>query len=528
MRMLPKHLWAVDQRGRKGEAQIFRLLQLLDFGDSSVALHSQNVMGGHDQAWSEIDFLLLLPQAIVGLEVKAGKVVCQDGVWYVLTEEGTTAYSKHKSPFVQISNALDHFRSGWFKTTFADRFTQVPFVKLSILCGNNRPQYAAGHAPPELPDEFTLYAEDLQQSQFKQRVLQALTCHIDQAHVGRATGLLPQDIDEIAQALRPDIDLSDQSSAVTQSLAQEQTRLTREQYCLVDQWQQEDRLLVNGGAGTGKTHLLIYAARKALANKQRVLVVTKSSDLSKFLHSKLKRRVCCLNGHDLAQHKDQTPYDLLLVAEGQDLCNPSALILLNGLLHKGLSRGRWRWFGDFENQFNPNQSFSQQTLSTLKSYTTGDAEVTLKHNVRNTPEIVGWLEEVCRARMGKSTVNGGGHEVRVLKEDVFELLLSGQYDYVNYGFIDLKQVVLLYVYESDLENLRCFKKIHNLIRYIGDIESFKGIDAMFVFIVGLESVTQSQQLRDLVYKSVSRARSLCFIRHRHGLNQALIRLVNED
>ena len=86
MKMLPSHIWN-NSPHKKGESQVFALLSAINLSNFCVALHTQNIHGGKKQAWHELDFLVLTERAILGVEVKAARAVCVDGVWFFYNKD---------------------------------------------------------------------------------------------------------------------------------------------------------------------------------------------------------------------------------------------------------------------------------------------------------------------------------------------------------------------------------------------------------------------------------------------------------
>jgi len=526
MKMIPAHIWD-KPKGVKGEPQIFDLLSNVNLGRGDVCLHSQNLTGGKGQAWSEIDFLLLTPRAVVGIEVKAGVVRSHDGKWSVLDSNGNVVYTKFKSPLVQVSDALESFRTGWFKDSFGDQFKRVPLVKIAVLCSNHRPNYAGGISPPELTDEFTLYSEDLKLVDFKGHINAAIDHHLENVHPRRPTELSERDIIDIAVALRPNLDVSYASKTATAALYREQNELTVEQYATVDQFASFQRLVIDGGAGTGKTFLLIYGAMQEVSEGKRVAVVTRNSKLLDYLKGQLEGKATCSDAEGILASSKDSLFDVVFVDEGQDLCNEASIDAIDSSIDGGLSKGRWRWFGDFQNQFSEDTSFEQDALDYLLECTGNGAFLPLKHNVRNTPNIVSWLENVCHARVGETKVKGAGPEVAFKDYKEFEALLCGYKEDPYYGDIDLKESVLLYVNDNDLSEIRCLDYLHKCGCRVSQINEFKGLEAMFVFVYGLDGAKNQMTLRDLAYKAVSRARNLCLLSSNDSLMEKLRKIKKE-
>ncbi len=511
MKALPAHIWDRKSKLGKGEPQVFDLLQQIDISASSIFLHSQNLMGGKFQAWSEMDFLIISKKAIIGVEVKAGKVTCIEGSWHVFSPNGKSVYSKNKSPLVQVSDALESFRTGWFKQNFGKQFSDLPFVKIAVLCSNHRPDFKDNCAPPELPHEFTVYEEDLTPETFKDFLNLAVQFHINNFHPKKNQELNTSSIKEIAYKMRPNFDVSYASTSALSALNEEQTQLTQEQYTVVDQFESFNRLLLDGGAGTGKTYLLIYSAMQEVSRGRTVAIISRSDLLLQFIIQKVDKSVACISLNDSEINLGGIIYDVLLVDEGQDLCNQLDIDLLDSLIKDGLEGGRWRWFADFENQFSSTAVIDPDCLSYLKDCTGNNSIFRLNHNVRNTPNIVSWLEGVCKARIGTTKVKGAGPEVNLITFSQLGDLFCGEELDTKFGEISLSESVLLFVNDDDLKGLPCRDRLSRSGCEVSEINAFKGLEAMFVFIIGLEKINDLDLLRDLAYKSVSRARNICFI-----------------
>ena len=137
MKLIPPKIWHHEIKN-SGERYVNDLLEKINLSSYDIALHSQNVSGGKKQAWSEIDFLVITKRAIVGIEVKAGPVRYLDGYWIIYDDIACTKehHRKRKSPLVQVSNAVDTLREKWFSDD--QIYKKLPFVKVAILCNNNR------------------------------------------------------------------------------------------------------------------------------------------------------------------------------------------------------------------------------------------------------------------------------------------------------------------------------------------------------------------------------------------------------
>jgi hypothetical protein len=506
VKVIPSVIWNSNRRSDKGEPQVKGLLEDINIGSSGVAMHSQNIHGGKKQAWHELDFLVISNRAIIGIEVKAGKVICRDGIWQVLKhDQRTVAYEKRKSPLVQASDALEHLRNVFFKKTYKYKYSQLPFVKIAVLCSNTRPDQDMGL---EMVDELTIYEEDLSPAVFKKRLNIAIQYHITEGHVGTAMELSDEEVDSISNAIRPDLDLSYPSSSHMEHLRASQDTLTDEQLKFTDLIDAFPRYIVDGGAGTGKTFLLTYDAMRQSAKGKRVGILTPNTKLAEHIAKSCGKNVVCFSENNLSE---KSPFDVLYVDECQDFINEKGMSLIEFSVSGGLADGVWRLFGDFENQLSSNKRNDPDVWELLLECASNNVPIKLSRNVRNTPEILKWLEISCSARIGKTDVKGHGPEVQIISSDDFSMYLSGDKEHPLYGWIDQKEAVTLYPESIDHAAIKTIVSRVKNTYLVSSIEEFKGLEANVVFVCGTEQVTDSGILRDQLYKGVSRARNLCLI-----------------
>src|SRR5690554_4688586 len=89
-----------------GERKIFEYLESDSGSKDWVVLHSLNIMQHTSNLYGEIDFVVFAPgKGIFCLEVKSGRVIRENGVWYYVDRFG----NKHKSsrgPFKQVQEGM--------------------------------------------------------------------------------------------------------------------------------------------------------------------------------------------------------------------------------------------------------------------------------------------------------------------------------------------------------------------------------------------------------------------------------------
>lgn len=517
MRVLPERIWGNTKRSRSGEPLIFKLLESINLGETSVALHSLNLVGNRKQKSFELDFLVVTTNFILGLEVKAGKVESKDGVWIVYEHDRpwVESYRKKVSPFVQALNALDKFRTEWIPETFAGDqrrlFGSQIFVPVAILCENSQPDRGFEN-PSEMPPSSVLWKEDLfDPDKFKMRLNEAVNFYRQQVYKSHAIQKLSADsVNILTSTIRPDLDLSYPSIAALNSISEEQKSLTEQQYQLVDQLSVFDRLIIDGGAGTGKTFALLYGARMEAEVEVKTAILTRAPILLDSLKKQFENTSVDVLNPDQAGGIE-AEYEVVFVDEGQDLCNEEDLSTIDRLLVGGIEQGRWRWFGDFENQNNPEKRINIEVFDLLKSFSTGSKGViSFTHNVRNTPAIVKWLEIFCHARLGKTIIRGNGPEVCIVEPEEMRGWTNSAVFSERFGSLVRDEVIILVPKEA-MKTSTVLRKFAMAGFRIESIEDFKGMESRAIWVYGLTSELLTGELIDLLYKSVSRATGLVLV-----------------
>jgi len=235
------------------------------------------------------------------------------------------------------------------------------------------------------------------------------------------------DIQALVTFLRGDFDLVPQLSAQLDDAASNLLKLTEEQYAVLEALDSFPRLIVQGGAGTGKTLLAAECAvREARSGSPRVLFLCFNRLLAAFLEGVLKPRCQagrvevksaysflnqlihssslasefrekCRGQPDDVIYKRLFPeyavlaivegvetYDVLVLDEAQDLMNDAALDIFDGCLKGGLEAGRWRFFCDANNQGSVYGTFNEAAFTRLMRF--GHSTV-VSTNRRNTRQI---------------------------------------------------------------------------------------------------------------------------------------------
>lgn len=418
-RMIPS---TVDPSVRSGaERKLFTLFRDAPGTEEWVCLHSLGLARHATKRRGEIDFLLLTKKGIFVLEVKGGRVAREGGVWQ-FTDRYGVAHEKNESPFDQASSAMFALEQDIRRAFQDDR-------------RRSRLLFGFGVMFPDITYDVTGSEADSRQVYDVRARRHPVSQFIDRlANYWRGRDLRPRysptekDIEALVDFLRGDFDLVPTLGVQAEDAAGKFLSLEKEQYAVLDSLEQyaTPRILVQGGAGTGKTLLATEAARReARRSNQRVLFLCYNRLLARFLGIRLqaegsnvavKSIFSLLN--DLIQSSSLaeefnfrreavdpatvyrelfpeyallallestvTPFTSLIIDEAQDMMTDNFLDIIDAYLEGGLESGRWWIFCDGNNQAAVFGAFDESALRRLMAF---DHHLILPTNRRNTKPI---------------------------------------------------------------------------------------------------------------------------------------------
>jgi hypothetical protein len=412
--MIPDVLLRTDSRA---EAKIFRILQDVSLGHDWTAYHSLNCSEHAYKHWAEIDFLLVGPPAILVVEVKGGRVQCKDGIWTYTDRFGRTR-TNSEGPYRQARTAMYALRE-----LLSNRYEldAIESGRIPLGFGVVFPDIGWEIDTPECPADITADRLMVATPEYAAKYIKHLVSYWKGKQAGAST-LANEELREIRSRLRPDVDVYPPLSQSLGATLTELQHLTEEQYERLELIEQNERTIVTGGAGTGKTFLLMQYARRCAARGLRVSIVVHSPLLAAHLRSGTQDPAISIASVEALETALRDPADVLLVDEGQDLMNVDALAELSALVKGGLDEGRWCWFMDENNQSGVAGTFDSEALSYLQTGlgTGRPVKLPLRRNCRNTKEIVRQVQLWTGADIGITEVSGFGNRpqaVAVLPPD---------------------------------------------------------------------------------------------------------------
>lgn len=561
-----------------GEVLVFGALRDVRVRPAWTVLHSLHLPNHVRQVEGEADFVILMPGlGVLCVEVKSHlSADYVDGAWY-LGKHGGPDYRGPVRQAEMVARSVKKKVAGAFPA--ASRFLFWPAVIFTHCVPAARAATGDWHAWQ------LLTSADLERSPLD-RLLEAvmLRARDHMAGVSHARWFDPSsdrpsvaDCAEIRRILRPDLHFLPATSSIRARRVQEIRRFTDEQLAVIDGLDGvNERALIEGPAGTGKTVLAFEEARRVSALGARTALLCFNQQLAAYLRSEAKafrlrgveistlhalmRRTVADHGNvDLGVDDNDywarelpeaalsilinqdPPFDVLIVDEAQDLAESAYLDVMDALLDGELSGGQWRMFADFERQ----AIYSAEPAEAIEKLTArarNTARYRLRRNCRNTPRVAEYIVRLGGLRPGythvlrpdcgpSGTPRTGFYSSR---EQQAELLRSAIDDLVEVGEFSADDIVVLSpVVDScarrlsesnDGRPLTPLPARRRDVSSYGTVSAFKGLEAPVVILTDIEDV-RSFHAQRLFYVGVSRATDRLCVLVRDGLQSQIAQLV---
>ncbi len=567
----------IDSTNSNGEKQVFRHFKTDTNAKNFIILHSLFISKHLTRVSGELDFLVLAPGlGIFALEVKHGKVSRDGGIWKFENRHGQVNTST-VGPFRQVSDTMHSLRS--YLLELAGDHTKLKAKINKLLFGwgvmfTGLDEFY-DHGPEAEPWQlFTRSGFRAPASHY----ITSLSRGFHHKYSDRAwynvndSRPSKKDCEDIFKLLRGDFSYN--YTSLNQILDAEDLidHFTEEQFETLSFMDYNDRVLIQGGAGTGKTIMAtewfqrnvnqglkvgLLCFNKKLGHKLKSelskvidLSATNSyvGNLHSFMMSLTERVPPEVNQQPfyeldlpletmfaLEEFTEDEKFDLLIIDESQDLLTESYLDVFDSMLKGGLSQGKWVMFGDFCNQLiyldNPSS-----VLDILASKAAFIKVPPLRTNCRNSKKIVFFNHTTtgCEQQLSPEGMLEGE------KVEHYFPIKSKQVEKVAEIIKDLTSKGIP---ESKITLLSC-KSAKNsampqsveLKHYINNglvfstIHAYKGLQNSFVVTTEFEEL-ESDHATSLLYVSISRAKLKFYLVLDKGLensyNQLLAMRINQ-
>ena len=417
-KMIPSRI--LDEDVSTAEAKVFDRFESDPQTKGWTVLHSMGLARGKAGPYGEIDFVVIIPgEGIICLEVKGGRVTCEDGTWRTKDRNGKVSALK-KSPFRQSRDSMYALRE-----TLKGKFGfGSPEYDVPMSCGVVFTDVVCPPKSTEFERCDVIDRGDLKKP-ISKSMMRLARARLREHQRGRGPRALDASTaNSIRNFFRPNFDLIEAKSVLIGRIERKLISLTEEQYERLDELEANPRCLFEGAAGTGKTLLAIEFARRASLNGQRAALLCFNKLLSEELktktddteihagtwHGLAKEHILKSSladefkteeekitdndsrnrffdelypeYHELALDELGAQFDVVVMDEAQDVCRNGHFNSLNLMLKGGLAGGRWAIFGDFTRQALYGNRIDPAAF--LKEHDCHFVRARLKRNCRNT------------------------------------------------------------------------------------------------------------------------------------------------
>lgn len=527
-----------------------------------VVLHSLGIANHRTVLYGELDFFVIAPKlGVFALEVKGGRVSCNEGIWSFTNKYGKTT-SKARGPFAQANEGMFSLIDA-IKLKFGQRH------RLSNLL------FGTGVVFPDI--EFQVDGTEGEQWQvFDMRDGKSVSNYIRRLSQNAKRkweeqfGYFPKekmpdakDVKELTTMLRCNFDkvmsLGKKIAYAEESLV----ALTEEQFRCLDQLEDNPRCLIRGAAGTGKTLLAIEEVKRSVALGQKVAFFCYNSMLANWLkqlfesvapemqpafvgtiHSWLLQAANSagekirLDVDELDEfYKKELPllaldaldlnpvsYDKIVIDEAQDILGSDSFEVLDAVLKGGLERGKWAIFGDFTRQAIYQNADKVDEMIERLDNRTSFIRFKLKINCRNTKFIGDEIKCITGFDSGAyiwSKIEGIPVEHKIFNSQDEQMQhLENLISKLCADGISFENITILSPYKrknsvvAGVSNLLVrdyTPQVEGKVTF-STIQAYKGLENTVIIMTDIESFEHEQ----LMYVGLSRARSGLFILESNG------------
>ena len=555
-----------DINESSAERKIFNLLKSAPNTDSWTVLHSLGLSRRPSGPYGEIDFVIVIPgEGVICLEVKGGRVSCDNGVWQTVDKTGRV-HCLNKSPFLQSRNSMFALKNS-IRKKFGIKhcLSRCPIGSAVAF-----PDIPCPPVSPEFERTDVLDENDMSRS-ISKALMHFAKSRLNEFQSAKRIPSLSES-KELISFLRPNFEYVVSRGATVHYSEERIINLTEEQYSRLDELECNSRCLFEGAAGTGKTLLALEFSKRMLLRGNSVLHVCynkllgdwseeqlnycqKVAVTSGTLHSIMRRRILgsSLEGEfrfketellsrnlnkklfekiypfyaELANEEATDKYDVLVIDEAQDLFRSTYLDYLNLCLKGGLLRGKWAMFGDFTQQSIFGSDCKNNNL--ISEYSEHFDHSRLLQNCRNTKSIA--EETTLLSGFDRAPFRFSGERglpvdhrywrnnedkkrilndviVKLLKEGArpHEIIILSSRQFENSAVAGVDRVAGLKIQQLTKKMPdQNDKSIH-----FSTIHAFKGLESPYVILVDIEDI-ESNEPRSLLYIGMSRARSLLIL-----------------
>ena len=539
----------VSEDINKGEADFRRVLKQSFLNKNYIALHSVGISNHSTKPYSEADFVVITDFGIFCLEVKGGLISRNKGLWKIGYEGNY--YESSEGPYKQAAGTVapilrslkdnNNQRASKFSINFGVIFPHDEFINFDI---ESKKEQTCDKTEISNFENFLINLGSFTIDHFRKRGIFVSSQPVTK-----------EDIIWASNVLRNDIALKGFRVFQTEESEQEIIELELSQSNIVDEffYGNKKRMIISGGAGTGKTIICNKVVSKLSASNLKVLYVCFNNGLAKYLRKILEDLpnleiytfpafMIKITKQSPKKYEDKNffedlpklfeeeilkkmennsleIFDCIVIDEAQDIFTKKNIENLFLFLKGGFKNGSWFISIDPLIQADTYSRFDQevydQILKTSDSY-----KRDLFRNLRNPEKIVKQANKIY-PELGlpiptrsittkpKKFIISVEEEIPMLSKIVKRILDEGA----------IPEQISILTFNSTIKsvlntvNTICGKKLINIGKFNEDedvlvwseISSFKGLENHFIIVVECPEAELDPRLKSLYYVSLTRA-----------------------
>jgi Nuclease-related domain len=368
------------------ERRIARLLLAIQGDPGAVAFYSVKLRTHAYKQEAEADFVVLWKNIVIVIEVKGGGVTKHDGVWYSVDRRGDwheieAPREQAKSAMYALRDILKEDGAGWFAH-------EAVVITPDTAAPPRSHEWQPGHWLAK--DDATVAGLI--------SALDEVAAHARTPPQGRRRATS----EDLRTRLFGEFTRMPVIDAQRGAVLEEQNRATAGQAKVLAALARNPRVMVFGGAGTGKSLVLVEAAKQEASQGRSALITFRSPELMRFFGPHVAD-----HDIDLVPFEKLDPvmaYDTVFVDEAQDLMTAEGMDRLDAVIAGGRAEGRWRMCLDVNNQAHVDGCFDRDVFELVSAEA---LLVDLDLNVRNTKAIVHMVQTYLGADVGDPGIVNG-------------------------------------------------------------------------------------------------------------------------
>lgn len=556
MILSPKKL---TQPTNRGEETLRKILEKSFVEKNYVAIHSLGLSEHSTKPYAESDFVLITDFGIFCIEVKGGKISRQDGVWKIGYPDEDKYYESSEGPFKQASGTVAPIIKK-LKNNDPNKTR-----KFNVFWGVVFPNEIFNIDDPEWNEAQVCDLTKINNFEnFLINLGKFTNNHFLERDI-KSEGIINfEDIKWAAHVLRRDIVFNNFKANEIINSNRELVELEKDQVAVLDDFiiGSERRMILSGGAGTGKTLLCNKIVQELSSHNKKVLYICFNRSLSLnlrnifnsyenltvgTLHSFMESIVGSDKISTLPRNKAyferdlpnlfqevvletienedlDNKFDALIIDESQDILSEDIIVYLFQLVKGGFENGTWFLSVDEEIQSEIYSRFESDTLDKIKR--NGNC-VTRKlyRNLRNPLKIAEKANSLFpdlqlpkpsrdfNSFLKKISYVQSSEQIEKLKNKVADLLKNGvlpgsitilTFNSKNNSFLNQ----ITYIENIPLRN---FETGNDDSLCWSEIGSYKGLENDIIIIVEAPiSVLEKKELA-YYYVALTRTKTECYI-----------------